>query len=401
MITAAALRERLATLEGIGVGPDRAVHRLAWTAQDAAARRWFEAQAEAAGLSARRDPAGNLWACPRSAEAPWWVVGSHLDSVRGGGRFDGPLGVVGGFEIATATSAPVAVVAFADEEGARFNTPTFGSKALTGRLDLPDVLHRRDEHGIALGQAMAEAGVDPDGLRSAPAWLERVRGFVEIHIDQSTEVAAADVPVAIVHSLAARVRLEVEVRGRADHAGTTPPSERRDALAAAARIIAAAEDLAAGGSSGLRVTTARLHVEPNAATTIAARVRLWVDARAPAEQGIEAWRHEFERALAELGERRRVQIAVTVASRSGAREFSPAVRAALGASAAAELGHAVPECVCFAGHDAGVLAERVPAAMVLVRNRAGLSHAPEEDVDLDDAAMAARVVRRMIEETGP
>ena len=175
------------------------------------------------------DPAGNLWACPRS-DPPWWAVGSHLDSVRGGGRFDGPLGVACGFELAARSERPIAVLSFADEEGARFNTPTFGSKALAGKLDLPSVLARTDSEGVSLGEAMRASGVEPSRIAEAPAWLEKLAGFVEIHIDQTTEVARAGVPVGIVGSLANRRRLEVDVRGRADHAGTTPPAERRDAL---------------------------------------------------------------------------------------------------------------------------------------------------------------------------
>ena len=177
-------------------------------------------------------------------------IGSHLDSVRGGGQFDGPLGVACGFEIAASAPQPVAVISFADEEGARFNTPTFGSKALSGRLDLPAVLDRRDDGDVALGDAMRAAGVDPGGLGDAPSWLEKLRGFVEIHIDQTTELAGAGQPVAVVSSLAARTRLEIRLTGRADHAGTTPRSERRDALSAAAHLIVGAEE-AAGAVSPL------------------------------------------------------------------------------------------------------------------------------------------------------
>jgi hypothetical protein len=114
------------------------------------------------------------------------VVGrrSHLDSVRGGGRYDGPLGVAAGFEVVARASAPLAVLCLADEEGARYNTPTFGSRALVGRLDFAEVLARRDEAGISLGEAMAAAGVDPAGLARAPEWLGRLRGFLELHIDR-------------------------------------------------------------------------------------------------------------------------------------------------------------------------------------------------------------------------
>jgi beta-ureidopropionase / N-carbamoyl-L-amino-acid hydrolase len=412
MITSASLTARLAALGDVGVRPD-GVWRLAWTAEDATLRSWFEDQAASAGLHVARDPAGNLWACPDDA-APWWAVGSHLDSVRGGGRFDGPLGVATGFEIAAGAglSRPIAVLSFADEEGARFNTPTFGSKALAGRLDIPVVLARRDDEGVALADAMRAAGVDPDGLASAPRWLEKLAGFIEVHIDQTTELARAEEPVGVVRSLAARTRLEVTLTGRADHAGTTPPAERRDALAAAARLIVGAEDLALGDGSGapdggalaldgdhapLTVTASRIITKPNAPTTIAAEVRLWIDARAPGFGAIDAWRSRFDALVAEVSERSGVGIEVAVASRSDPREFSGEVRAALSRACEDVLGRPAVELVCFAGHDAGVLAERVPAGMLLVRNETGISHSPEESVSLDDAATAARVVQRALE----
>jgi N-carbamoyl-L-amino-acid hydrolase len=379
------------------------VHRLAWTEEDAATRAWFEKQAAGVGLRVERDPAGNLWACPE-AETPWWGVGSHLDSVRGGGLFDGPLGVACGFEIAAASARPVAVVSFADEEGARFNTPTFGSKALAGRLDLALVLERRDEDGVSLGEAMRAAGIDPDAIDQAPEWLRtRLAGFVEIHIDQTRELARAGEPVGVVSGLAARTRLEVRLTGRADHAGTTPRSERRDALSAAARLIVGAEEEAGadspldGDHPPLTVTASKIITKPNAPTTIAAEVRLWIDARAPGFGAIDAWRARVDSLVAELAERTGVGIEVAVASRSDPREFDAEVRAGLSRACEDVLGHTPPELVCFAGHDAGVLAERLPAAMLFVRNATGVSHSPEESVSLDDAAIAARVVARALE----
>ncbi len=394
MITSGALAARLGGLADIGVRAD-GVCRLAWSDEDAATRAWFEEQAAGAGLRVARDPAGNLWARPE-AEAPWWGIGSHLDSVRGGGRFDGPLGVACGFAIAGGAPRPVAVLSFADEEGARFNTPTFGSKALSGRLDLPAALDRTDDAGIRLGDAMRDAGVDPDGIGAAPAWLDRLSGFIEIHIDQTTELAGAGEPVGIVTSLASRTRLEAHLRGRADHAGTTPRAERRDALSAAARLIVAAEDLGSEHST-VTVTTSRIIAKPNAPTTIAADVRLWIDARAPSFAAIDAWRSRLDERRRELEERSGVEIEVSVASRSDAREFSPELRRKLMRATEDVLGHAAPELVCFAGHDAGVLAERIPAAMLLVRNPTGISHSPAETVELEDAAIAARVVARALE----
>ena len=380
MIAAAELRDRLAGLEEVGVEPS-GVHRLAWTEELAAAETWFGEQAHAAGMRVERDPAGSLWAVP-AGDGPWWATGSHLDSVRAGGRFDGPLGVAAGFAVAERVPG-VAVLAFADEEGARFNTPTFGSRALVGRLDAADALARTDDDGVALADAMRAFGADPDGLRRAPEWLARLRGFVELHIDQTRDLARLGAPAGEVRALASRLRLALTLTGRADHAGTTRRDERADALAAAARLIVAADELA-GDDPDFLVTASRILVEPNAFTTVPALVRLWIDARTPDPDRLGAW----HAALAARAGAAAVPVELTIASRSAGVAFDPAVRAALAG---------LPELVCFAGHDAGILAERIPAGMVFVRNATGVSHSPDEHVELEDAATAASALLRAME----
>jgi acetylornithine deacetylase/succinyl-diaminopimelate desuccinylase-like protein len=212
--------------------------------------------------------------------------------------------------------------------------------------------------------------------------------------------------VGVVSGLAARTRLEVRLTGRADHAGTTPRSERRDALSAAARLIVGAEEEAGadspldGDHPPLTVTASKIITKPNAPTTIAAEVRLWIDARAPGFGAIDAWRARVDSLVAELAERTGVGIEVAVASRSDPREFDAEVRAGLSRACEDVLGHTPPELVCFAGHDAGVLAERLPAAMLFVRNATGVSHSPDENVSLEDAAIAAEVVARALELLG-
>ncbi|HEU4975693.1 MAG TPA: hydantoinase/carbamoylase family amidase [Baekduia sp.] len=397
MITTADVETRLAGLDAIG-RRETGFHRLAWTDEDRAAAAWFAEQAAALELRVERDLAGNLWACP-DAPPPWWGVGSHLDTVAGGGRYDGALGVACAFAIAAETSEPVAVVSFADEEGGRYNTPTFGSRALVGRLDVDDVLARADGDGVTMADAMRAAGVDPERLRDAPSALERLQGFLEIHIDQSRELEEADTPIGVVTALAGRMRVAVEIDGEADHAGTTRRGERRDALAAAARLIVAAEDLAAPNPAFV-VTPTRLLVEPNALSTIPGSVRLWLDARAPDVADVDAWRAGLEDAAADVAEQRRVAIRLATASRSAGVVFDAGVRAALarGAQVAQVAQAPAPEMVCFAGHDAGVIGERLPAGMVLVRNPTGVSHSPAEEVAVADAAVAARAVAAALEE---
>jgi len=380
VITAGELRDRLA-----GLGDERPVTRLAWTPELAAAEAWFADQAAAGGLRVERDPAGSLWAVP-AGDGPWWATGSHVDSVRRGGRFDGPLGVAAGFAVAERVPG-VAVIAFADEEGARFNTPTFGSRALTGRLDVADVLGRRDDDGVTLGDAMRAAGADPARLGDASAWLPRLRGFVELHIDQTRDLERLGAPAGAVRALASRMRLALTFAGRADHAGTTRRDERADALAAAARIIVAADELADGDPDFL-VTAARMLVEPNAFTTVPSGVRLWIDGRTPDPERLTDWRGALADRAAALAADTGVAIELTTASHTEGVGFDPGVLAALGE---------LPGLVCFAGHDAGILAARMPAGMVFVRNPTGVSHAPEEDVSLEDAAVAATALHDALE----
>jgi beta-ureidopropionase / N-carbamoyl-L-amino-acid hydrolase len=391
LITAGELEELLGDLLPIGRGEDDGTTRLAWSREDLEAADWFAQRAMAIGRRMERDPAGNLWAFPDDSAGPWWVTGSHLDTVMQGGRFDGALGVAAAF--AVAARLPVAVVSFADEEGARFNTPTFGSRALTGKLDIDDAVERIDRGGVALGDAMAEAGVDPDGLARAPEWLDRIAGFVELHIDQTRDLAAAREACAPVARLAARMRVQVTLTGRADHAGTTRREERHDALAAAARLIVRADDLAAARAS-MVFTTGRIEVEPNAPTTVPSLVRLWLDARAPSPDDVTGWRDELEASAGEIADRAGATIELRTASWSPGTEFPAPIRGALARASGSRL----DDLVCFAGHDAGLVAAQRPAGMIFVRNATGISHSPLEEVSLEDAAAGANALLEALRE---
>ncbi|MGH2797752.1 MAG: M20/M25/M40 family metallo-hydrolase, partial [Thermoleophilaceae bacterium] len=192
----------------------------------------------------------------------------------------------------------------------------------------------------------------------------------------------------VVRELLKRARIRADVEGRADHAGTTPPGERRDALGAAARLIVAALDAA---GNGLVATASRIEVEPNALTTVPARARVWLDARSPDAGRVEEWRRVVEEA--EVG----LPVELSLESRSPGCEFDAGLRSRL-VALSEELDGRAPELDCYAGHDAGLIAARLPAAMVLVRNETGVSHSPDEQVDLADAAFGAELLLRLVEE---
>ena len=283
-------------------------------------RRGSARRPRAAGLRVERDPAGSLWALP-GGDGPWWATGSHLDSVRRGGRFDGPLGVAAGFAVAERLPG-VAVIAFADEEGARFNTPTFGSRALTGRLDVADVLARRDDDGVALAEAMRAAGADPEGLADAPAWLRAAARLPRAAHRPDARPGAA----RRARRRGARARLADAARAHASPAAPTTRA-RRAATSAATRSppprgsIVAADELA-GGDPDFLVTAARMLVEPNAFTTVPSGVRLWIDGRTPDPARLAAWRDALTARAAELAGATGVGIDVATASHTDGVEFA-------------------------------------------------------------------------------
>ena len=375
--------------------------RFAWTDADLYARQWFLAAAAARGLDVRTDRNGNLWAWwlpvgwsgePREA----FVTGSHLDSVPDGGAFDGPLGVISALcavdslrDRGVQPLRPVAVVVFADEEGARFGVACAGSRLLSGALTPDAARALRDVDGVSLDEAMRRAGVDTAHLGRDDAMLRRVGVFVELHIEQGQALVDLDASLGIGTGIWPHGRWRFSFEGEANHAGTTRITERRDpmlpfaAAAIAARILATKE----GGVA----TFGRVHVEPNGTNAIPSSVTAWLDARGPDQAVVDAIvtgvsANAHARAVAEG-----VQLAVAAESVSGAVEFSNAASARLhrvldpvaGVGSVHPVGR-VPDLGTGAGHDAGVLSSVLPTAMLFVRNPSGVSHSPAEFADRAD-----------------
>jgi beta-ureidopropionase / N-carbamoyl-L-amino-acid hydrolase len=282
--------ERLwAGLTPIGREPSTGGYRrFAWTPADAELRAWFAARAAERDMPCAPDRNGNLWA--------WWgdpadgavVTGSHLDSVPDGGAFDGPLGVVSAFlavdelrSRGVVPARPLAVVAFADEEGARFGVACAGSRLLTGALDPERARGLRDADGTTLAEAMTAAGADPVALGRDDEALRRIGAYVELHVEQGRGLVHEAAPVGIGTSIWPHGRWLLRFEGAADHAGTTRLEDRRDPVLPFAATALAARDLAT--RAGALATFGRLHVRPNGTNAVAAGVDAWLDARAPDE----------------------------------------------------------------------------------------------------------------------
>ena len=364
------------------LGGGRGANRPAYTEPEDDAHRLVADWMGEAGLEVERDPAGNLYgrvAGTRPELAEVWT-GSHLDSVPDGGRFDGPLGVLGGLEAVERIGVQertLTVVAFRDEEGWRFGRGCFGSRALCGQLE-GDELDTRDDAGVTLRDAVG---------RELPAagWLERPpAAYLELHVEQGPVLARLGAPLGVVTAIAGLARLAVTFAGSPGHAGTTPMADRDDALCKAAEFVLAVRD-AARRHDGAVGTVGRLAVEPGAANVIPARVALLVEARAPDGETLAGLLDE----IAERARGAEVELLRRTAPVPMAKQVRAAVRAAL-----ADHGLPSPELHSGAGHDAGVLgAAGVPAGMLFVRSLAGgVSHAPEEESSPEDVALALDVL---------
>ncbi|MBB6257450.1 allantoate deiminase [Xanthomonas arboricola] len=360
-----------------------------------------------AGMQVRLDAAANLIGRYEGAraDAPALLIGSHLDSVRDAGRYDGPLGILLGIECVAALHAQgrrlpfaIEVIAFGDEEGSRFPASMFCSRAVAGTLD-PATLAVTDAAGTDVASALADWDLDIAHLQHAARAPGSVLAYLETHIEQGPVLEAEGLPLGIVTAIAAQRRFALRFDGRAGHAGTTTMALRRDALSAAAEALLAIEGIARAGSDDLVATVGKLQVAPGATNVVPGRVDCTLDVRAGDDATRDAAVLEIERALARISKTRNIAIAIDPLQTLAASPCAPALMTRLQHAVAAQ-GIAPRQLVSGAGHDAMVMAALCPTAMLFVRCAGGISHHPDEHVAPADAELALAVMRHFIEYLG-
>jgi N-carbamoyl-L-amino-acid hydrolase len=389
---------------------DSGFRRYTWTRSDEQCRQWFIDQAELRGLAVETDRNGNLWA--------WWdvaqdvtqgaprrnavVTGSHLDSVPDGGAFDGPLGVVSALaaidllrDRGVTPQRPVAVTVFVEEEGARFGLACLGSRLLTGVVDPDRARELTDDAGVSYADAMAGAGLDPAGIGPDEDLLGSIDAFVELHIEQGRALAVIEpegCAIGLADGIWPHGRWRLDFTGMADHAGTARFADRKDPMLPFAATVLAARK--AAEQRGALATFGKVIAEPGGVNGVSAAVHAWLDARAADEETlsetVSTVRSDGMRFSAEHG----VTLSMRQESATPVVSFDPRLRERI----SAVLGAEVPVLPTGAGHDAGVLAARVPTAMLFVRNPTGVSHSPAEHADLADCEAGVRALAAVIEE---
>ncbi len=355
-----------------------------------------------AGMTAHMDAVGNCVGRYEGNEPglPALIMGSHQDSVRNGGRYDGMLGIVTPIACVAALHErgerlPFAleVFAFGDEEGVRFASSLLGSRAIAGSFDF-DALERLDDDGVTMRDAMRDFGLDPDGIAACARKPEDVLGFVEVHIEQGPVLEAEGLPLGVVTGISGGDRLAVTITGLAGHAGTVPMGSRRDALAAAAECILAVERRAGSGDDTVG-TVGIISAQPGAVNVIPGSAAFSIDLRSPDDALRRALVDDLKREISAICERRGVDVDIETPHAGRAAVCAPWLIEQISAAVSAE-GYTPRLLPSGAGHDGMAMAEMTDIGMLFVRCKGGISHNPAESITAADAGLAARTLLRFI-----
>ena len=398
---------RINRLGSISETPDK-LTRIFLTKEHRAAAELILTWMREAGMRAHLDAIGNV--CGRyegeRSGLPCLMLGSHYDTVRDAGKWDGPLGLITaiccvadlhkrGWRLPFA----IEVTGFADEEGVRFASTLLGSRAIAGTFN-EAVLGARDSAGISMREALAAFGLDPDHIGAAARIRGELLAYIELHIEQGPVLEAEHLPVGVVTAIAGATRLAASLTGMAGHAGTVPMLLRRDALAGAAECISTIEQLCRTDEAGLVGTVGYIHAMPGATNVIPGQVSFTIDLRAPTDPHRKRAVADIVRHIEAVAKRRKLALQVDVTHENRTVPCAPWLQRQLAQAVAAE-GYPVFELPSGAGHDGMAMIDIADVAMLFVRCRGGISHHPDEHVETADADAGARVLLRLIENFRP
>jgi allantoate deiminase len=361
-----------------------------------------------AGMSAQLDAIGNV--CGRyegeRPGAPCLMLGSHYDTVRDAGKWDGPLGVITAISCVADLNRrgkrlpfAIEVIGFADEEGVRFASTLLGSRAVAGTFD-ESVLNTRDSKGVSMREALVQFGLDPDHIGAAARTRRELLAYLELHIEQGPVLEAQSLPVGVVTAIAGATRLAARLTGMAGHAGTVPMALRRDALAGAAECIGAIEQFCRTDEGGLVGTVGYIQARPGATNVIPGEVSFTIDMRAPTDLHRKRAVADIVRQIEAIAKRRQLALQLDVTHENRTAPCAPWLKQQIAQAIEAE-GFSVFELPSGAGHDGMAMINIVDVGMLFIRCRGGISHHPDEHVELADADAGARVLLRVIENFRP
>jgi hydantoinase/carbamoylase family amidase len=375
-----------------------AIRRYAYTDVYRATLDYFTSAWRELGFTVTEDPVGNLVARNRPPGEPVFGIGSHCDSNRNGGKWDGTLGVVCALEVCRASAElgldlPLQAISFLEEEGSGFGQMVLGSRIVAGWVGEEELREhiRAIDDSRSFWEHAAEAGYHPERFSECAHILDDLTGWIELHIEQARVLQDTGRRVGVVRAIAGYVHGDITVQGRADHAGATPMDMRRDSAVVAAETILELERLARAAGSGTVGTVGEIEVSPGLINAIPGRTRISLDVRGPEDDLVHQVIRDIDRFAQRAAADRQLSASYSQRQTVAATPLDGRLVAALEA-AAEETAEPFMTMVSGAAHDTMCVADRVPSAMVFVPCRDGLSHTPEEDADPDDAALGVQVM---------
>ena len=396
------LNQTLLNLGRIGSTP-QGMQRLAFTQYDIDARDMTLSLMRSAGLHTRIDPAGNIIARKEgtSSDLAAIALGSHIDTVPNGGKYDGALGVMGAIEVAqtleetqTKLRHPLEIAVFTNEEGTRFKRWLFGSRAMAGLLESDDETAADDE-GIPMSSRLADIGGNMLQISKAPRQVSEISAYFELHIEQGPELHQSGVPIGVVTGITGRWVYGVEIIGVANHAGTTPMSGRQDALVSASQLVLAVQRMASDLEICRVGTVGNIQSYTNAANVIPGRISLGVEFRDVDMNCLAAADQELRKLANQIEQKDRVTITITRFENTESVQIKPTMQN-LVEQAANLTGLNHKRLPSGAGHDAQAMANITDTAMIFVPSVNGISHAPEEYSNPEDCANGTQVLLNLL-----
>ncbi|CAM3386644.1 M20 family metallo-hydrolase [Marinicrinis lubricantis] len=401
-INAERLQQRIEQLSQIGKIGTTGVCRLAHSKEDRQAVELVKGWFEEAGMTARIDAFGNLIGRleGKHPDAPILMLGSHIDSQPYGGRFDGVIGVLGALEVVQSFTErqfvpdmPVEVVAFADEEGSRFNKGLFGVRGILGKLE-EDELERKDKNGMTRREALLEFGCDPDDFAASEYPEGSIGSYLEMHIEQGPVLEDQGQPIGIVTGISGPIWLTVEFKGYAGHAGSVPMHMRKDALVGAAKVISGLNELAVREKGAPTVSTVgQLSLFPDSRNIIPERVVFTVDLRDIDLDRRNRLEMELYALIDQAAKEHGLSYTITEDTKSDPRYCAEWIKQMM-REEASEMGMAVPELMSGPFHDALTMSYVCDYGMIFVRCKEGISHNPEEFAAAEDIALGTELLYR-------
>jgi allantoate deiminase len=394
------IRKDLENLALFNATPGNGLTRFSLTPEDRGARNYLKDQLAQLDVKVYEDAAGSLFGRREGTDPslPPIMIGSHFDSVKNGGNFDGQAGVVTGLEILRClkennirTAHPIEIAAMIEEEGGRFKSGVFASRAMALGLTLDELEQRKDEDGISIAEAMRSFGFDPSRIGEAKRNPGEISAFLELHIEQGPVLEKEGFELGIVSSIVGTDLMRVNIQGRPDHAGTTPMDMRLDALRTAAEVITKIPFLAIEEGNGTVATVGTLTVRPGAPNIVPGEVEFTLDTRSIDASSIDKVKDRVTKILEEKARADGTNFQLDQLLRVDPVAMDEEIGKEL-QDQAKKLGFSCRTMISGAGHDAMVMASVFPTAMVFVPSKGGRSHCPEEWTEYENLQKGIELV---------